>query len=138
MISPTLGWDGDDQRRSLHAPLPVAPDHQRDNQLIESTLMASGAQLAQFAGCWKRRSVKLPKNIFRGHGAEWVDREVPPMGRVLKAVLWILNTGAQWHVLSQSYPNYNTMHRRFQTGAATRFCAPRADANELRDQGALW
>ena len=31
-----------------------------------------------------------------------------------KAVLWILNTGAQWHRLLQSYPNYKTVHRRFQ------------------------
>jgi transposase len=34
--------------------------------------------------------------------------------RVLEAVLWILNTGAQWHMLPQSYPNYKTVHRRFQ------------------------
>ena len=34
---------------------------------------------------------------------------------VLEAVLWILNTGAQWHMLPQSYPNYKTVHRRFQT-----------------------
>src|SRR2546421_4119373 len=25
-----------------------------------------------------------------------------------------LNTGAQWHMLPQSYPNYKTVHRRFQ------------------------
>jgi transposase len=34
---------------------------------------------------------------------------------VLEAVLWILDTGAQWHMLPQSYPNYKTVHRRFQT-----------------------
>ena len=34
--------------------------------------------------------------------------------RVLEAVLWILNTGAQWHMLPQSYPNYKTVHRGFQ------------------------
>jgi transposase len=33
---------------------------------------------------------------------------------VLEAVLWILNTGAQWHMLPQSYPNYKTVHRHFQ------------------------
>ena len=33
---------------------------------------------------------------------------------VLEAVLWILNTGAQWHMLPQCYPNYKTVHRRFQ------------------------
>ena len=31
------------------------------------------------------------------------------------SVLWILNTGAQWHIMPQSYPNYKTVHRRFQT-----------------------
>ena len=34
--------------------------------------------------------------------------------KVLDAVLWVLNTGAQWHMLPQSYPNYKTVHRRFQ------------------------
>jgi transposase len=43
---------------------------------------------------------------------------------VLEAVLWILNTGAQWHMLPQSYPNYKTVHRRFQTW--------RGDAKRLR------
>src|SRR2546429_4711235 len=37
-----------------------------------------------------------------------------PTRRVLEAVLWILNTGAQWHMLPQGYPNYKTLHRRFQ------------------------
>lgn len=31
-----------------------------------------------------------------------------------EGVLWILNTGAQWHMLPQCYPNYKTIHRRFQ------------------------
>lgn len=34
--------------------------------------------------------------------------------KVLEAALWILNTGAQWHMLPQSYPNHKTVHRRFQ------------------------
>jgi transposase len=41
---------------------------------------------------------------------------------VLKAVLWILNTGAQWHMLPQSYPNYKTVHRRFQTWCHSEEC----------------
>src|SRR5262245_59097535 len=41
-------------------------------------------------------------------------RKPIPTGRVLEAVLWLLNTGAQWHMLPQSYPNYKTVHRRFQ------------------------
>jgi len=34
--------------------------------------------------------------------------------KILEAVIWILKTGAQWHMLPQSYPNYKTVHRRFQ------------------------
>ena len=36
-------------------------------------------------------------------------------GACSEAVLWILNTGAQWHMLPQTYPNYKTVHRRFQS-----------------------
>jgi transposase len=38
-----------------------------------------------------------------------------PTRHVLEAVLWILKTGAQWHMLPQSHPNYKTVHRRFET-----------------------
>jgi transposase len=58
---------------------------------------------------------------------------------VLEAVLWILNTGAQWHMLPQSYPNYKTVHRRFQTwcrGEVLRRVLTDI-TNELRDRGAL-
>lgn len=62
-----------------------------------------------------------------------------PTRDVLEAVLWILNTGAQWHMLPQCYPNYKTVHRRFQ-----RWCDEQvlrevltALANELREQGAI-
>lgn len=41
-------------------------------------------------------------------------RKPVPARSVLEAVLWILNTGAQWHMLPQYYPNYKTVHRRFQ------------------------
>src|SRR5215813_4692805 len=41
-------------------------------------------------------------------------RKPVPARDVLEAVLWILNTGAQWHLLPQCYPNYKTVHRRFQ------------------------
>jgi len=59
--------------------------------------------------------------------------------RVLEAALWILNTGAQWHMLPQCYPNYKTVHRRFQ-----RWCQHEALrqaltdlANELRERGSI-
>ena len=66
-------------------------------------------------------------------------RKPVPARRVLDAVLWILTTGAQWHLLPQSYPNYKTVHRRFQAWA-------RQDilrgilvdlANELRERDLL-
>lgn len=33
---------------------------------------------------------------------------------ILEAVLWILSTRAQWHVLPPCYPNYKPVHRRIQ------------------------
>jgi transposase len=66
-------------------------------------------------------------------------RKPVPTRRVLEAVLWILNTGAQWHMLPQCYPNYKTVHRRFQ-----RWCEQEvlrdmlcALANDLREHGAV-
>ena len=49
-------------------------------------------------------------------------RKPIPTRHVLEAVLWILNTGAQWHMLPQSYPNYEMCIDAFKLGAATRFC----------------
>ena len=59
--------------------------------------------------------------------------------RVLEAALWILNTGAQWHMLPQSYPNYKTVHRRFQTWCRNETLRNVLTdvANELRDSGGL-
>src|SRR5512139_8573 len=59
--------------------------------------------------------------------------------RVLEAVLWILNTGAQWHMLPQSYPNYKTVHRRFQTWCRDEVLRRVLTdvANELRENGVL-
>jgi hypothetical protein len=58
---------------------------------------------------------------------------------VLEAVLWILNTGAWWHMLPQSYPNYKTVHRRFQQWCQKEVIrATLADlANTLREAGAI-
>jgi transposase len=41
-------------------------------------------------------------------------RKPIPTRSVLEAVLWILNTSGQWHILPQCYANYKTVHRRFQ------------------------
>ena len=40
-------------------------------------------------------------------------RKPVPTRRVLEAALWILNTGAPWDRLPQTYANYKTVHRRF-------------------------
>ena len=66
-------------------------------------------------------------------------RKPIPTRRVLEAVLWILNTGAQWHMLPQSHPNYKTVHRRFQTWCRDEVLRRVLTdvANELRDRGAL-
>jgi transposase len=41
-------------------------------------------------------------------------RKPVPTRAVLEAVLWLLNSGAQGHLLPQCYPHYKTVHRRFQ------------------------
>ena len=66
-------------------------------------------------------------------------RKPTPARKVLEAVLWILNTGAQWHMLPQSYPNYKTVHRRFQQWCDREVLrAVLTDlANELRDRGVI-
>lgn len=46
--------------------------------------------------------------------ADRPGRKPIPARRVLEAVLWILNTGAQWNMLPRSYSNNKTVHRRFQ------------------------
>ena len=62
----------------------------------------------------------------------------PPL-KVLEAVLWILNTGAQWHMLPQCYPNYKTVHRRFQNWCRNDVLREVMTdlANTLRDEGGL-
>ena len=58
---------------------------------------------------------------------------------VLEAVLWILNTGAQWHMLPQCYPNYKTVHRRFQQWCTSEVLRNILTdlANTLREQGGI-
>lgn len=85
---------------------------------------------------WERIREHFPEeNIPEGRAG----RKPIAARAVLEAVLWILNTGAQWHMLPQCYPNYKTVHRRFQTwcrndvlrGILTDL------ANALREVGAI-
>lgn len=64
-------------------------------------------------------------------------RKPVPARQVLEAVLWILNTGAQWHMLPQCYPNYKTAHRRFQQWCQNEVLRSVLTdlANALREQG---
>src|SRR5215831_10201463 len=57
----------------------------------------------------------------------------------LKRLLWILNTGAQWHMLPQGYPNYKTVHRRFQQWCREETLRKVLTdlANTLRDEGEI-
>ena len=66
-------------------------------------------------------------------------RKPAPTRRVLEAVLWILNTGAQWHMLPQSFPNYKTVHRRFQQWCEQQVLREvlKDLANALREQGGI-
>jgi transposase len=66
-------------------------------------------------------------------------RKPIPTRKVLEAVLWILNTGAQWHMLPQSYPNYKTVHRRFQQWCREEVLRNVLTdlANTLREQGRI-
>jgi transposase len=59
--------------------------------------------------------------------------------RVLEGALWILNTGAQWHMLPQCYPNYKTVRRRFQQRCSNEVLRNvlRDLANTLRDAGRI-
>ena len=85
---------------------------------------------------WERIKDYFPEeNIPAGRPG----RKPIPTRKVLEAVLWILNTGAQWHMLPQCYPNYKTVHRRFQTWCDNNIIRDiMVDlANELRAQDAL-
>jgi transposase len=66
-------------------------------------------------------------------------RKPVPARAVLEAVLWILNTGAQWHLLPQCYPNDKTVHRRFQQGCEREVLREILThlANTLREEGAI-
>ena len=63
-------------------------------------------------------------------------RKPVPARQVLEAALWILTTGAQWHMLPQCYPNHKTVHRRFQIWCHSEVLRTVLTdvANELRDK----
>ena len=69
-----------------------------------------------------------------GRGRPWKDSRA-----VLNGILWVLRTGAQWKELPESYPPYQTFHRRFQRWVRDEtwqkiVCAL---AEQLRAQGQL-
>lgn len=61
---------------------------------------------------WSLLSPLLPKAKRRKDG-----RGRPPKDprEVLNGILWILFSGAPWHLLPPQYPPYQTCHRYFQT-----------------------
>jgi transposase len=83
---------------------------------------------------WERIRHHFPEEHIK---AGRPGRKPIPTRHVLEAVLWILNTGAQWHMLPQCYPNYKTVHRRFQNWCREEVLRDvLADlANTLREQG---
>lgn len=85
---------------------------------------------------WERIREHFPEEHFP---ADRPGRKPVPARRILEAVLWILNTGAQWHMLPQGYPNYKTVHRRFQAWCQSEVLRDVlvALANELRERGAI-
>jgi len=85
---------------------------------------------------WERIREHFPEEHIP---PERPGRKPIPARKVLEAVLWILNTGAQWHMLPQCYPNYKTVHRRFQHWCRKEVLrnAMTDLANALRDEGAL-
>ena len=85
---------------------------------------------------WERIRKHFPEEHIPDGRA---GRKPIPTRHVLEAVLWILNTGAQWHMLPQSYPNYKTVHRRFQTWCCHEILRLVLTdvANELRENGVL-
>jgi transposase len=85
---------------------------------------------------WERIREHFPEeNIPEGRPG----RKPVPTRQVLEAVLWILNTGAQWHMLPQCYPNYRTVHRRFQQWCEREVLREILAqlANALRDEGGI-
>ena len=114
-------------------------------RLLKDDDQTSGTfeHLSYYKTAWRSRLIASER--IRNHFPEEhvpdgrPGRKPIPTRRVLEAVLWILNTGAQWHMLPQSYPNYKTVHRRFQTWCSNEVLRRVLTdvANELRYKGVL-
>jgi transposase len=85
---------------------------------------------------WERIRGHFPEESFP---EEQPGRKPIPARKILDAVLWILNTGAQWYMLPQYYPNYKTVHRRFQHWCREEVLRNVLTelANALRDEGGI-
>ena len=85
---------------------------------------------------WDRIRQHFPEEH---HPEDRRGRKPIPARQILEAVLWILNTGAQWHMLPQCYPNYKTVHRRFQQWCRSEVLRRMLVdlANTLRDEDTL-
>ena len=84
---------------------------------------------------WKRIRHHFPEENLSGGGGR-PGRKPLPTRKILEAALWILNTGAQWHMLPQCCPN---VHRRFQAWCQSEILRRVLTdiANELRARGVL-
>jgi len=85
---------------------------------------------------WERLREHVPEERIPEHRP---GRTPIPTRAVLEAVLWILNTGTQWHLRPQWDPNYKTVHRRVQPWcerAVLRDMLPQL-ANTWREEGVL-
>ena len=85
---------------------------------------------------WERIRKHFPEEHI---AADRPGRKPIATRKVLEGVLWILNTGAQWHMLPQCYPNYKTVHRRFQQWCRDEVLRSVLTdlANDLRERGAI-
>lgn len=85
---------------------------------------------------WERIREHFPEEHYP---AERSGRKPIAARKVLEAALWILNTGAQWHMLPQCYPNYKTVHRRFQSWCQNEVLRGVLTdlANQLREQSQI-
>jgi len=85
---------------------------------------------------WEQIRTHFPEEH---HPDDRPGRKPVPARQILEGALWILNTGAQWHMLPQCHPNYKTVHRRFQQWCRNDVLrrALCGLANTSRDSGAM-